>query len=125
MLCEIVNPSDPYTIEIPDELVGAYVAALFRGQYPMVTADDEQRQVVPFFWLGGFDEWWKERCDVEPAEWFKQGDNAARVATALESITLGREERSSMNDIGGTARKMAAAIRGLPPGALVEGPAGG
>lgn len=56
MIYEIINPSDPVTIEADDLLV-AQVATLLIGSGNMGLRDECDEAVLPIFLFGGLDEW--------------------------------------------------------------------
>lgn len=114
MKFEIVNPSDPYTMEADDLQIAAVVACLLGdGKYPLTGLDDAKGQDVPFFAFGGADEWFTKQfgMDYEATATHALENRSEALARAFESVTLGRAERSSMNDIGGRAKSIAKAIR--------------
>lgn len=132
MICEIVNPSDPYTIEHDDPIViAAAVCLLGEGHY--AARDKEGTQVCPLFVFGGFEKWWASKGVGEFGAWIEA--NRPPLTKAFASVTIGSirdaEEvksalagmsetdglewlakrhdarRSSLNDIGGRARQFA------------------
>lgn len=134
MLCEIINPSDSYTLRTDDFLCGAVaVAILGEGYYGLRNLDTQESSPVLFGW----DEWLKEQDILDLSEYIRQ--NEERLADVLDSIIIGdktdREEieaalkfipaserkeflekrhdhrRSSMNDIGRAARDLAKVLR--------------
>src|SRR3990172_5720522 len=103
MKFEIVNPSDPYTMEAPDmEIAAVAVVLLGEGMYPLTGVGEAAGRNVPPFLFGGQDEWFVTQFGVN----FE--DTADRVmacrreelALAFDSVTLQRAEVSSLNDIG-------------------------
>jgi hypothetical protein len=132
MICEIINPSDSYTLETEDftaAAVGIYMVG--RGQLGLRSIDDKESSPILFGW----DEWLTDRG-------VKEGyvtDHLDAIATALESVMIGgvndridvkeatenmsndqkkaflkrRQDRrrSSMSDIGGACHRYAMAIR--------------
>ncbi len=116
MKFNLVNPSDPYTFEADDfEIAAVAVCLLGVGKYPANALGDDANKSnnVPAFLFGGHDEWFRARFGgsfEDVAERCLKGRGVA-VAQALESVTLGSRRRSSLNDIGGEARQLAAAIR--------------
>lgn len=142
MLYEIINPSDPYTIEA-DSLDIAFMACVLlgNGQYEFRPFEDGGTP-VPFFMFGGTDEWCKEHL----GKTFHEVADDVRVnkreemAKCLDSCLIGSandrrtyylgleliedpvkrerwwfewhdKRRSSLNDIGGRAHKMAQNFR--------------
>lgn len=153
MLYEIINMSDPYTIEA-DSLDAAFVACLFlgRGQYAFEPIT-EGAEPIPMFMFGGTEEW----CEKH----FKESLEAVitRMTTiqsfdlvkCLESCLIGKavdretynaglqliddpkkretwrekwleDRRSSMNNIGARAFKMARNLREGVKNPLVKAP---
>jgi hypothetical protein len=131
---EIINPSDAYTIR--GELRHAAIATLFLGDGKYGLTDADGNQAMPLFVLGGLEAWLVEK-GIAP-DTFTPGDWAA-VADAADSVLIGgfrdradaeaatsrmtpgdaaaylaeRQDRrrSSMNDIGASAKSLAAKIR--------------
>ena len=140
MLFDIINPSDPYTIESPSLDVAA-VACIFlsQGKYPFKSLDGGQD--VPVFMLGGAEEWCKERFNESIMELSNRvmdtkmkeladcldsvlyGDAEERIKFLAETSDMDRltfeaarmmrqdDKRSSINDIGERAYRMAAKLR--------------
>jgi hypothetical protein len=144
VLFEIINPSDAYTIEAPDlSIAGAACVLLGNGQYAFKQVDGDAE--VPLFLFGGHDEWFREHCDgsLDDTLGRVMKDRRAELADCLDSTLIGtqadREEfhaltasveaeerarlraerhdkrRSSLNDIGARAYRMAAALREPQP----------
>ena len=114
MKFEIANPSDPYTMEADDLQVAAVACCLLgNGKYGLTGLDGDAGQDVPVFLFGGHDEWFVSKFGMSYEDTATHALNHRNdaLARAFESVTLGREERSSMNDIGGKARDIAQAIR--------------
>lgn len=109
MKYEIVNPSDPYTLET-DNLEAAAVACFFLGSGKYALTDEEGNQAVPFFLFGGHDEWFKEHFGYGFEESIDRVDKQ-KLVEALESVSMGSEKRSSLNDIGGRAKDFATECR--------------
>ena len=133
MIFEIINPSDPYTLECDDlEIASVTVCFLGQGQYGMHQIDGDKEFRMPIFLFGGENEWFKENfgdnADVIIGRCFK--DKKLQLADALDSVRIGginsrgkskdehNENRSSVNDIGGVAWEYAKFLR-----AKVEGEA--
>lgn len=114
MKFDLVNPSDPYTLEADDLQVAAVACCLLgNGKYALIGLGDDFGQEVPVFLLGGHDEWFTSKFGMtyeETATHTLNHRNDA-LARAFESVTLGSERRSSLNDIGGRARDIAQDIR--------------
>src|SRR5579863_2871519 len=96
MLYEIINPSDPYTIEA-DSLAVAFVACVFlgSGQYAFKALDTDGVD-IPLFLFGNTEEWCHDhlgesfksvidRVTTEPA---KRGE----LERCLDSCLIGHEE---------------------------------
>jgi hypothetical protein len=95
-LYEIINPSDPYTIEAPS-LDVAFVACLFlgTGQYAFKPLDEDGEE-IPLFIFGGMEAWCAEhleegfeavvtRVTTEPAK-------RKELADCFDSCLIGRRE---------------------------------
>lgn len=116
MRFELINPSDPYTFEAADhEIAAVAVCLLGDGKYMADALDDDANKDnnVPAFLFGGHDEWFESRfgANYEATVERVLKTRCDALAQALESLTLGCKERSSMNDIGGRARVLAKAVR--------------
>lgn len=93
MIYEIINMSDPYTIEAKSLDVAA-VACLFlgRGQYAFDPIDDNESAEVPMFMFGGTDEW----CQNHFHESFQSmvdrvtKEKAVELAECFESCLIGK-----------------------------------
>jgi len=114
MQFEIINPSDPYTMTAPDlEVAAVAVSLLGDGKYPLKGLGDDAGQDVPPFLFGGHDEWFASKfgMNYEATAEHVLNHRAGELAESLDSVTLGKERRSSLNDIGGRARSLATAVR--------------
>lgn len=114
MRFDLVNPSDPYTLEADDLEVAAVACCLLgNGKYGLTGLGEDAGQDVPVFLLGGHDEWFVKKfgMDYETTATHCLEHRNDDLARAFESVKLGRAERSSLNDIGGKARDIAQAIR--------------
>jgi hypothetical protein len=137
MIYEIVNPSDPYTMET-DNLLAACIACtmLGAGKYALRQQDGEVE--MPLFIFGGIEQWFEKKFEKPIAE-LLDGSNDIPVIEALDSVLIGdatdrkiykaaiekmdaeavkvfRKEwqdkkRSSMNDIGARAEHISASMR--------------
>lgn len=110
MKYEIINPSDPYTIEHDDFLpLAAAVLLLGQGQYgAQPIGHDGER--VPIFIFGGLEKWWEAHSPaVEFGDYLEA--NKPAIAAAMESVTLTSGKRSSLNNIGGRAKTWAQHLR--------------
>jgi hypothetical protein len=114
MKFEIINPSDPYTMTAPDlEVAAVAVSLLGDGKYPLKGVGGDAGQDVPPFLFGGHDEWFASKfgMNYEATAEHVLNHRAGELAETLDSVTLGREQRSSLNDIGGLARILSTAVR--------------
>lgn len=140
MLFKIVNPSDPYTIESSSlDVAAVAVILLGNGHFSLSSLDGGES--VPFFAFGGTDEWCQknfkesliELCNrvmdtklseiADSLDSVLYGDEEDRVQFLAESKDMDRatfeaarlirqdEKRSSINDIGERAYRMAAQLR--------------
>jgi hypothetical protein len=110
----IINPSDPYTIECADLEIAAIACCLLgNGRYAFKSIDADAGAGVPLFLFGSPDPWFVEKFGMsyEHTAEHVLTHRTIDLANAFESVTLGRSERSSLNDIGGRARSIADAIR--------------
>jgi hypothetical protein len=106
---ELVNPSDLYTFTAPDlETAALAVVLLGRGQYGGKSLDGGED--VPIFLLSGHNEWFGETFGRTVQESLDHVPHEA-IAACLDTFTLGREERTSLNNIGKHAQQLAAALR--------------
>ncbi len=108
---KIINPSDPYHLTA-DDLVLAGIAAclLGSGKYALEAADGSEG--VPLFLFGGHDEWFAARGaqSFESALEAALDQRSEDLARIFDSVTL-EGTRSSLNDIGAAASKLATGIR--------------
>lgn len=116
MKFNIINPSDPYTMEADDlEVAAVAVCLLGNGKYPLdaLGEDANKDNSVPAFLFGGHDEWFQARFGGTYEEIAERAINqrSDALARALESVTLQAARRSSMNNIGGRALEFAQAVR--------------
>jgi hypothetical protein len=118
MKFEIVNPSDPYTLQADDLRIAALACVLLgEGQYALRSEDGET--AVPLFIFGGHDTWFVEKFGATLQHVYDSivADSLPALAACLESVKLpDGVERSSMNNIGGYAAKMAIRIREMIKG---------
>ena len=111
MRYEIINPSDPYTIEGDFSAVAAAVLLLGEGAYgaePIDPSPELWRKLPVLFVARKPLEVFKQIVGRDFEEIVEQDRDA--VIAALRTVTLGRKERSSMNDIGGRAGRLADAL---------------
>lgn len=116
MRFNIVNPSDPYTMEADDlEVAAVAVCLIGEGKYPLEALGDDSNKgnSVPAFLFGGHDEWFQARFGgtFEAVLTRSIMERTDALARALESVKLGSERRSSLNDIGARAQAYAQAVR--------------
>jgi superfamily I DNA/RNA helicase len=133
---EIINPSDPYTIEISDwQAACVAVALLSRGMYGLTALDDSDRRMPPLM-LGGGKKFFAEIGIDDLKAWLRVPENNLRMAAALDTVVIGDRDlydsltegkapeelkafnaiwhdkiRSSLNNIGGSAEAFAAQLR--------------
>ncbi len=137
MIYEIINPSDPYTLEC-DRFDVATAAIFLLGNGRLSLRGDDEAHCSPLCLFGGMREWFVERFGEE-LEPFIEG-NMVALAIALDSVLIGDahdrrdyykalalitdlenrvkwrdgyldRRRSSMNNIGGAAYRLAAQLR--------------
>lgn len=92
MLFEIINPSDPYTIEAPNMKIAAAACVLLgNGAYAFKPLEGEGAVEVPMFFLGGHDEWFNENFgqNTEAVCGDVVDNFKAQLAACLDSITYG------------------------------------
>ena len=114
MKFNINNPSDPYTMEAADlEVAAVAVGLLGAGQYGLTGLGEDAGQDVPVFLLDGHDEWFVSKFGMNFADTCEHvvEHRALALVDAFDSVTLGRAERSSMNDIKWTAQALSNAMR--------------
>ena len=116
MKFDLINPSDPYTLEADDfEIAAVAVCLLGNGKYPADALGDDadKGNNVPAFLFGGHDEWFAARfgADYETIAERCLTTRADAIARAFESVTLGGKRRTSLNNIGGKAQELARAVR--------------
>lgn len=137
MLYEIINPSDPYTMECERfDVASAAILFLGEGRYAGRCGDDTKS--VPLFFFGGAEKWFKETHGVELGEFLAK--EKAAIGDALANVAIGSVQdrtdfnaavaaisdlaarqrfieerhdhrRSSMNNIGKRAMRLAEAMR--------------
>jgi hypothetical protein len=141
MIFEIINPSDPYTLECDDfKIAAAGVFLLGRGKLGLSTEENHDLHMPPFIFA----------TEEQVVEWFKGigieqigpflDENRTKVADALDTVLIGSErnrrtfekvlacitdpierqkardtyhdeKRSSLNDIGAAAWNLARSLR--------------
>ncbi|MCH8530330.1 MAG: hypothetical protein LAT65_05720 [Saccharospirillum sp.] len=138
MIFNIINPSDPYTLEANSHLMAALaICILGRGAYGGEQLDGDKSLSVPPFLFGGHDEWFQENFGSSFNTCLEQADQK-ELAEVLDSVLIGdlsvREDyenreaddtesweqrrdrfqfqkRSSVNDIGARAWEYARLLR--------------
>jgi len=134
MLCEIIDPSDPYTMECETFLIGAAAVCLLGGGQLGLHSEDESQQ-TPI--LSGWKDWFACQGVPDLAAFLTENNDA--IADTLASVRIGRAKerwaeavavkhmtapaaaeyraeihdlrRSSMNDLGRAAWKLAERLR--------------
>lgn len=136
MIFDVINPSDPITLEHEDPLIAA-MAVLWIGRGRMGLVDEQGESVLPVFLFGGAEAWLEEHGIEDVGTYLRA--NRGELAAALESAVLcsprdraavlaalgpeampaalarwNEAKRSSLNDICGAMHEMAASIRPHP-----------
>lgn len=136
---ELINPSDAYTFLAPNTLIAeCAVLLLGQGAYGANPEEGSGLEQAPLFLLGGAEEWFKEQ-GIDSIVTFIAA-HRAEIADALDSFMIGDlrerkafnrlintitdpverekarlafhdEKRSSMNNIGAYAWKLAMHLR--------------
>ncbi len=143
MLFDLINPSDSYTFQA-DTLECAAIATLLLGTGQYGARQLDGKEEVPIFLLGGAEQWFTDKFgrSIEDSLKLHKGERAEELIACLNSVLIGdrkeyectlpmiaddkRDEwvagwhdrnRSSMNDIGSRAKRIATAIAGntFPP----------
>ena len=132
---ELINPSDPYTFIAADYETAALTVFCLGPAYGARPKDTGE--AVPIFIFGGAVDWYKEKFGRTPDDGLDKKRQA--VADALASMMLGdfedrrryelalsavddpekkarfidewQDGRSSLNDIGGKAHRLAARLK--------------
>lgn len=132
IICEIINPSDAYTLRTDDfQLAAVAIAVLGGGAFGLAEIGGDEKRTPALF---GWEEWLdEESIDVE--KYLKE--RGADLADVLDSVLIGQDrseaemtaknippekldkwladrhdmKRSSMNDIGSAAWDLAARLR--------------
>ncbi len=120
MKFNLINPSDAYHFEADDLEIAAVVACILGGgKYAAdsIGAGASKENTVPPFLFGGHDEWFREKFGRTFEATVEHCMNTRNevLAKSLDSVTLTRPPRSSMNDIGGRAKAYAASLRQSAP----------
>lgn len=139
MLYEIINPSDPYTMETDDREAASLACLLLgSGRYALRSIGGDGWS-TPLFIFGGSEEWWAKEFGYPLTEAVERVGRE-RIATALETVLIGDADdrtrmtdamsfiddpakrqafrdqqhdraRTSINNIGGRAYRMADSLR--------------
>lgn len=91
MIYEIINMSDPYTIEAHDLKIAAVACVLLgRGQYGFAPIDSEGEE-VPIMLFGGVDEWFRKQfgTDLGSAVDGVMQNRRNELADCLDSCLIG------------------------------------
>lgn len=141
---EFINPSDPYTFLAKNFEIATLTVFVIGTQYGAKSKDGSEE--VPVFFLGGSDEWYQEQFGrtveegintykkeiAEALASFMLGDfeDRKRYDAALNAITdpdkkkefieVWQDGRSSINDIGTYAHKIAEKLFGTMRDATPE-----
>lgn len=138
MIFEVINPSDKYTIET-DSWDVACLACLILGKGQYALEEIGGKYYMPFFIMGGLEEWIEDEFDVDLMQFMKNTKKKqAEIIDCLNSIVIGDRDaytrgleslsgedaaqnafktawrdshRSSLNDIGTYAKNYAAKMR--------------
>ena len=114
MKFNIINPSDPYTLEAADlEIAAVAVCFLGAGRYGLEGVGGDAGKDVPIFLFDGHDEWFTNNFGMtfEATSEHVVKHRAEELASAFDSVTLGRAERSSLNNIKATSQALSNAVR--------------
>lgn len=142
MLYEIINPSDPYTMEAESLAAAmAAVAILGEGRYGLDPIGHDGSR-VPVIIFGDWAEHLYSQAGISPPTsgglfaWLENPANNESAAKALDSVRFGRaadrdvprevgeRRRSSMNNIGKFAWEYAEAMRGKRAFAPIDAKSG-
>jgi hypothetical protein len=107
---ELVNPSDPYTLEAPTlELACVAAVILGEGMYGLRTADGETAMPVLLFKA---QEWWRAQFGRSVEESLATALKSPELAAVFGSLALpAGHSTTSLNDIGAYARDLAQRTR--------------
>ena len=143
-LCEISNPSDPYTIEVGDDPRPACAAVLLLGEGHYGLHEEGGEDVMPIFLFGGAVEWLAKHGIPDLPAYLTA--HAVEIADALDTVMIGKrserarmervlaaiasaedrqkaraawldEKQTSLNDIGGRAVVLSKRLRDKAAGA--------
>lgn len=128
---EVINPSDPVTFEAPDDVTAA-AAVLILGRGAYACESEDGRSVLPILLFGG--DAWLEGEGAPVLALAKSEEARGRIADALDTMAVVRlsdraalvaavgpdpaalarwseAKRSSLNNIVGSARRLATSLR--------------
>lgn len=135
MICEIINPSDPYTMETDNFLAAAVgIALVGNGALGLSCKNPKQHTPVLFGW----DDWFEQQGINDLSKWIEE--HSVEIADALDSVMIGNigdramfmdaldaienpakrkafrakqhhKHRTSLNDIGTACWKTAKSLR--------------
>lgn len=137
MIYEIINPSDPYTLEAEDDTLAAVACLVLSNGFYFLRREDGVDVDMPSAFTQDIQEDIRQRLGINLDDYLQE--NLSRVAACLRSVTLGTtkdrqsyqlglslitdddgrrkwrddwddKRRSSMNNIWARALKMAEAI---------------
>ena len=137
IICEIINPSDPYTI-VGERFDVLAVATLILGNGQWALSGDADVHEMPIFLFGGHEPWLAKHGINDLGAFIDA--HLTEIADALDSVLIGSrsertsieavlaaiddpaqqekaravwhdKKRSSMNDIGGRAYALAKRVR--------------
>lgn len=115
MQFDIINPSDPYTMTACDlEVAAVAVCLLGGGKYALRGLEPDAGADVPLLMFPPVaDQWFMKTFgdDFETVGMRCVEDRTCALVAALESVTLGRAERSSLNDIAARGKALAGLVR--------------
>lgn len=99
MLFNVVNPSDPYTMDAPDLMSAAVAVCLIgEGKYGLTqidAVDGEQPKIVPVFLLTSHEDWFTEHFGQGFADTLTVATSAEHMPNlikALDSLVYGHQE---------------------------------
>lgn len=104
MLYEIINMSDPYTIECPNLEIAAVACVLLgQGQYgltPVEQPEDGIDRGVPLMLFGNAQAWFQQQCGGDFSVVFARvlATQREALAACLDSVLIGKpDERSGVS----------------------------
>lgn len=87
MIYEIVNPSDPVTVDAPSFEGALFATVLLGGGQYFGKPAEEGKEKVPGFLFGGFDVWFEERYGGREAQDLLDEHRADVIATLRSACT--------------------------------------